>query len=103
MSESRNVAYVSRQKEFNDRIEANSKNNPIDERAYSKELFMMGREEALLDMKKITEDQRIYLKTGYTGDIKDSVNYLRGYKRGIELSITNNLPQEYLEENKRHR
>ena len=63
----------------------------------------MGREVALLDMGKITEEQRMYLETGYPGDIKNSVNYLRGYKRGIEISNTPFLPPEYLEENKKHR
>ena len=78
------------------------KDNPIDERPYSKELFLMGREQALFDFGRITEEQRIYFQTSYPGDIKNSVNYLRGYKRGIEISKTSHLPDEY-KKNKLHR
>ena len=76
--------------------------NPIDERKYSKELFSMGREQALFDCGRITEEQRMYLETSYPGDIKNSVNYLRGYQRGIEISKTSHLPDEY-KKNKLHR
>ena len=97
-------SYVVGMAQYNDeRNRQAQKNNPIDERPYSKELFLMGREQALLDCGRITEEQRIYFQTSYPGDIKNSVNYLRGYKRGIEISNTPFLPPEYLEENKRHR
>ena len=103
MRESTHVANISKGNEFENRIKYESQKNPINERAFSEQLFKMGREAALLDMEKITEEQRMYLETSYPGDIKNSVNYLRGYQRGIEISKTPFLPPEYLEENKKHR
>lgn len=103
MSESRHVGYISKNNEFERKIASSSQKYPIDEKMYSEELFKMGREEAFLDMGKITKEQRLHLETNYPGDIKNSVNYLRGYKRGIELSLSSILPPEYLEENKLHR
>lgn len=104
MSESRNVSYISRQKEFDDRIAKESLKNPAAEKLYSKELFLMGREIGLLKSGLITEEQRMYFKTGYPGDIASSVSYRNGLERAEFFVKNNTLPPEYLETEKtKHR
>ena len=98
------VSFVDNEKRFDADIKSRSERNPINEKMYAKELFMMGREQAFVDYGFITEDQRLNYTTRYTGDIVNSVNYKNGYQRGIELAKTNTLPPEYLEQtSKKHR